>query len=67
MSTLSPHQVSTLLKGAGHGSTVYLVGVGGCGVSGLAHLLLDAGHRVVGSDLVENEEVRQLRVRGAEE
>ena len=66
MSTLSPHQVSTLLKSAGHGSTVYLVGVGGCGVSGLAHLLLDAGHRVVGSDLVENEEVRQLRARGAE-
>ncbi len=66
MSTLSPHQVSTLLKGAGRGSTVYLIGIGGCGVSGLAHLLLDAGHRVVGSDLVENEEIRQLRARGAE-
>jgi UDP-N-acetylmuramate--alanine ligase len=66
VSTLSPHQISTLLKGAGRGSTVYLIGMAGCGVSGLAHLLLDAGHRVVGSDLVENIEVRQLRARGAE-
>jgi UDP-N-acetylmuramate--alanine ligase len=63
---LAPDQVSALLAGAGRGSTVYLVGIGGCGVSGLAHLLLDAGHRVVGSDLVENEEIRQLRARGAE-
>jgi UDP-N-acetylmuramate--alanine ligase len=66
VSTLSPHQISTLLKSAGPGSTVYLIGIAGCGVSGLAHLLLDAGHRVVGSDLVENTEVRQLRARGAE-
>jgi len=66
VSTLSPHQVSTLLKSAGRGSAVYLVGIGGCGVSGLAHLLLDGGHRVVGSDLVENAEIRQLRARGAE-
>jgi UDP-N-acetylmuramate--alanine ligase len=66
VSTLSPHQISRLLKSAGRGSTIYLIGIAGCGVSGLAHLLLDAGHRVVGSDLVENTEVRQLRERGAE-
>ncbi len=64
--SLTPHQISTLLKSAGRGSTVYLVGIGGCGVSGLAHLLLDAGHRVVGSDLVENAEICQLRARNAE-
>ena len=63
---MKPEQINALLGRAGHGSTVYLAGIGGCGVSGLAHLLLDAGHRVVGSDLVENEEIRQLRARGAE-
>jgi len=66
VSSLNPEQVNALLANAGRGSTVYLVGIGGCGVSGLAHLLLDAGRRVVGSDLVENEEIRQLRARGAE-
>jgi UDP-N-acetylmuramate-alanine ligase len=35
-------------------------------MSGLGHLLIDLGHRVVGSDLVVNEETRQLRARGAE-
>ena len=44
---------------------MYLVGIGGCGMSGLAHLLLDAGFAVRGSDLRENKEVRQLRERGA--
>jgi UDP-N-acetylmuramate-alanine ligase len=66
MSTLTLEQVNERLAAA-PGSTVYLVGVGGCGVSGLAHLLLDAGHRVVGSDAAENEEIRQLRARTAEE
>jgi UDP-N-acetylmuramate--L-alanine ligase/UDP-N-acetylenolpyruvoylglucosamine reductase len=66
VSSLNPEQVSALLSNAGRSSTVYLVGIGGCGMSGLAHLLLDSGHRVLGSDLVENEEIRQLRARGAE-
>lgn len=65
MSDLGPTQVSTLLREAGAGATIYLIGAGGCGVSGLAHLLLDDGFRVHGSDMVENEEVRQLRQRGA--
>lgn len=66
MSSLNPEQARALLDTAGRGSAVYLVGIGGCGMSGLAHLLLDTGHRVFGSDLVENEEIRQLRARGAE-
>jgi len=65
MNSLNPNQVRELLTSAGRGATVYLVGAGGCGVSGLAHLLLDAGSRVHGSDAVENEEIRQLRARGA--
>ncbi|PYJ05641.1 MAG: hypothetical protein DME25_08090 [Verrucomicrobia bacterium] len=63
---LTSEQVSTLLKTAGAGATVYLVGAGGCGMSGLGHLLLDLGWRVAGSDLVANEEVGQLRARGAQ-
>jgi UDP-N-acetylmuramate--alanine ligase len=65
VSTLTPEQIKTLLAQAGPGATVYLVGAGGCGVSGLAHLLLDGGFRVHGSDAAENEEIRQLRARGA--
>ena len=64
VSSLNPEQVNALLSAA-PGSTVYLVGAGGCGVSGLAHLLLDSGFCVHGSDAVENEEIRQLRARGA--
>ena len=65
MSRLNPDQVNELLRAAGAGAPVYLVGAGGCGMSGLGHLLLDLGHGVAGSDLQENEEVRQLRARGA--
>ena len=67
MSTsLQPAQVSELLEAAGPGAVVHLVGAGGCGMSGLGHLLLDLGHRVTGSDLQANEETAQLQARGAE-
>jgi UDP-N-acetylmuramate--L-alanine ligase/UDP-N-acetylenolpyruvoylglucosamine reductase len=65
VSSLTTEQIHTLLARAGRNATVYLIGAGGCGVSGLAHLLLDAGLCVHGSDAVENEEIRQLRKRGA--
>jgi UDP-N-acetylmuramate--alanine ligase len=64
VSPLNPQQVDELLRAA-PGGAVYLVGAGGCGMSGLGHLLLDLGHAVAGSDLAVNEEVRQLRSRGA--
>lgn len=35
-------------------------------MSGLGHLLLDLGFRVQGSDMILNDEIRQLRQRGAE-
>ena len=65
MNSLPPDQVDLLLKSAGTGSTVYLIGAGGCGMSGLGHLLLDLGFAVAGADLLVNEEVRQLQARGA--
>lgn len=60
-----PEQVDALLKVAKPGGLVYLIGAGGCGMSGLAHLLLDLGFQVQGSDLLLSDEVRQLQARGA--
>ncbi len=63
---LTSDQASTLLDAARPDTTVYLVGAGGCGMSGLGHLLLDLGLRVAGSDLALNQEIRQLLARGAQ-
>ncbi len=65
MSPLSPDQINGILDEP-RGAVVYLVGAGGCGMSGLGHLLLDLGCAVHGSDLSLNEEILQLRARGAE-
>jgi UDP-N-acetylmuramate--alanine ligase len=46
--------------------TVHLVGVGGAGMSGLARLLLAAGHRVTGSDRAESATLEALRALGAQ-
>jgi UDP-N-acetylmuramate--alanine ligase len=64
MIALTSQQADALLR-TNPGCALHLVGIGGCGMSGLAHLLLDLGHRVSGSDLVANEEARQLSARGA--
>src|ERR1043166_3118527 len=66
MNHLSPEELQRLMGNPYPAASVYLIGVGGCGMSGLGHLLLDLGHRVAGSDLAANEEVQQLRARGAE-
>jgi UDP-N-acetylmuramate--alanine ligase len=44
---------------------VHFVGIGGCGMSGLARLLLQQGHEVTGSDLAPNGETTGLRKLGA--
>lgn len=59
---LSAKEIAALL--AAQPRTVHLVGIGGCGVSGLAKLLLAHGHRVSGSDLESCGEVQRLRHRG---
>jgi len=66
MPPLTSQQVNALLQQAAPGSPIYLIGAGGCGMSGLAHLLLDLGYRVFGSDVVCNDEIIELRQRGAE-
>ena len=65
MTRIDPAQVGEILRNAPASGTVHLIGAGGCGVSGLAHLLLDIGFRVSGSDLSANEDVESLRRRGA--
>ena len=44
---------------------VHFVGIGGSGMSGIARLLLEAGHRVTGSDVRDSDAVTQLREAGA--
>jgi UDP-N-acetylmuramate--alanine ligase len=44
---------------------VHFTGIGGSGMSGIAHLFLDAGYRVTGSDLRDTDAVRALREAGA--
>jgi UDP-N-acetylmuramate--alanine ligase len=44
---------------------VHFVGIGGSGMSGIARLLLEAGHRVTGSDVRDSDAVAQLREAGA--
>ena len=45
--------------------SVHFVGIGGSGMSGIARLLLAAGHRVSGSDRSENHNTEALRELGA--
>jgi UDP-N-acetylmuramate--L-alanine ligase/UDP-N-acetylenolpyruvoylglucosamine reductase len=65
ISSLTPDQLASFLDSQGPGATIHLVGAGGCGMSGLGHLLLDLKFQVSGSDLLASEETRQLQARGA--
>ncbi|WP_342320042.1 UDP-N-acetylmuramate--L-alanine ligase [Corynebacterium mayonis] len=47
-------------------SRVHLIGIGGSGMSGLAHILLERGSTVTGSDVKDSLPVRALRARGAQ-
>ncbi len=44
---------------------VHFIGIGGCGMSGLARILLDAGAIVTGSDPKSTAVTRELELRGA--
>ena len=44
---------------------IYFVGIGGIGMSGIAELLLNLGHRVSGSDIQDTEITRRLATLGA--
>ena len=44
---------------------IHFIGIGGCGMSGLARMLLDAGAIVSGSDVKLNAQINELAARGA--
>ena len=44
---------------------IHFVGIGGIGMSGIAEVLLNLGHKVQGSDASDNANVRRLRDKGA--
>ena len=56
-------QVIDFLGGAPR--RVHFVGIGGCGMSGLARLLLQQGHSVSGSDVAPNGTTKELQKLGA--
>ena len=47
------------------GSYIHMIGIGGISMSALAHMLLDFGYRVSGSDLKDSNLTDDLRARGA--
>jgi UDP-N-acetylmuramate--alanine ligase len=44
---------------------IHFVGIGGIGMSGIAEIMISSGLEVHGSDLNENDSIRNLRARGA--
>ncbi len=45
--------------------TIHFVGIGGSGMSGIAEILLNMGHKVQGSDISRNDTVKRLEDLGA--
>jgi UDP-N-acetylmuramate--alanine ligase len=45
--------------------TIHMIGIGGCGMSAIAKVLLEKGHRVTGSDIKDNITTIRLRDMGA--
>ncbi|MCS1406996.1 MAG: UDP-N-acetylmuramate--L-alanine ligase [Verrucomicrobia subdivision 3 bacterium] len=52
---MGPEEVQQWLCRSKAGTPVYLVGISGCGMVGLGHLLMDRGFEVFGSDMAWNE------------
>ena len=44
--------------------SIYLIGIGGISMSGIASILLDKGFKVLGSDVQENDLILKLRENG---
>ena len=45
--------------------TLHFIGIGGCGMSPMAQILLDKGYKIQGSDMKENINTIRLKDRGA--
>ena len=49
-----------------HLGTVHFIGIGGSGMSGIARMLINSGHKVTGSDVRESGNIEELRKLGAQ-
>ena len=47
-------------------SRIHFIGIGGVGMSGLAHIFLNRGYRISGSDISESERTEALKARGVD-
>ena len=43
---------------------IYFIGIGGIGMSGIAELMHKIGYTVLGSDIIESENIKRLRENG---
>ncbi len=61
--TIKPDFTQSVPENLGH---VHFIGIGGSGMSGIARMLIKAGHKVTGSDVRESGNITELRKLGAE-
>ena len=43
---------------------IHFVGIGGIGMSGIAEVLYSKGHKIQGSDISENINIKRLKIKG---
>jgi len=60
--TIKPDFSQNVPENLGH---VHFIGIGGSGMSGIARLLIQSGHKVTGSDVRESANIEELRRLGA--
>lgn len=60
--TIKPDFSQSVPENLGH---VHFIGIGGSGMSGIARLLIQSGHKVTGSDVRESGNIEELRKLGA--
>ena len=60
--TIKPDFSQSVPENLGH---VHFIGIGGSGMSGIARLLIQSGHKVTGSDVRESGNIEELRRLGA--
>jgi len=61
--TIKPDFSQSVPENLGH---VHFIGIGGSGMSGIARMLIQSGHKVTGSDVRESGNIAELRKLGAE-
>lgn len=49
-----------------HLGTIHFIGIGGSGMSGIARMLIQSGHKITGSDVRESGNIEELRKLGAQ-